>query len=129
MVAGFFLFSADHVNLFNGTGFVLGVFKWDSKGFGARAKDIRLIDCHILSARLKPKDGSWTKKPVTVDLAERIENLNGTLYCHSEQNRHQCDSAGIRYIYVAINTSTTSGRVRLLRYFILATCSSDGPSL
>lgn len=61
---------------------LLGVFSWDSAGFGAEAKDIRLIDRHILSARLKRNDGSWTEKPVTVDLAERIENLDGTLHCH-----------------------------------------------
>lgn len=61
---------------------LLGAFRWDSAGFGAEAKDIRLIDRHILSARLKRNDGSWTEKPVTVDLAERIENLDGTLHCH-----------------------------------------------
>ncbi|KAL0640432.1 hypothetical protein Q9L58_000401 [Maublancomyces gigas] len=59
-----------------------GAFSWDSNGFGAEAKEIRLIDRHILSARLKRNDGSWTEKPVTVDLAERIENLDGTLHCH-----------------------------------------------
>lgn len=61
---------------------LLGAFSWDSNGFGAEAKEIRLIDRHILSARLKRNDGSWTEKPATVDLAERIENLDGTLHCH-----------------------------------------------
>lgn len=39
-----FLFSTNHGNLSNRDFFVLGVFKWDGKGFGTGAKDIRLID-------------------------------------------------------------------------------------
>lgn len=74
------LSSTDHIS--NGAVITLGAFRWDSSGFGAGAKDIRLIDRHILSARLKRNDGSWTEKPVTVDLAEKIENLDGTLHCH-----------------------------------------------
>lgn len=65
----------------------LGKFVWNSEGFGADAKDVRLIDHRVLSARLKRKDGSWTEKPVTINLAERIENLNGTLFCHTQKPR------------------------------------------
>lgn len=57
----------------------LGSFKWGSSNFGASAKNVELQDGKVLCAHLKRKDGSWTEKPVTVNLTEHITNNDGTL--------------------------------------------------
>lgn len=61
-----------------------GNFEWGGSNFGASAKDIELQDGKVLLAQLKRKDGTWTDKPVTVNLAEHITNHDGAL-CRSDQ--------------------------------------------
>ncbi|KAG0133641.1 hypothetical protein HOY82DRAFT_257638 [Tuber indicum] len=56
-----------------------GRFEWGETRFSRTAKDVKLKDNRTLSAYLKRKDGSWSEKPVEVNLTEHITNHDGAL--------------------------------------------------
>ncbi|KAG0643284.1 hypothetical protein HOY80DRAFT_473325 [Tuber brumale] len=56
-----------------------GRFKWGGGMFSHTAKDVKLKDNRTLSAYLKRKDGSWSEKPIEVNLTEHITNHDGAL--------------------------------------------------
>jgi hypothetical protein len=65
-----------------------GTFDWTSMNFGASAKNVELQDGKVLSANLQRKDGTWTDKPVCVNLTEHIQNHDGTL-CRGEREESE----------------------------------------
>ncbi|CUS11432.1 unnamed protein product [Tuber aestivum] len=56
-----------------------GRFEWGGVRFSHTAKDVTLKDNRTLSAYLKRRDGSWSEKPVEVNLTEHITNHDGAL--------------------------------------------------
>ncbi|KAI5845616.1 CVNH domain-containing protein [Morchella snyderi] len=65
-----------------------GTFDWTSMNFGASAKNVELQDGKVLSANLQRKDGTWTDKPVCVNLTEHIQNHDGIL-CRGEREESE----------------------------------------
>ena len=56
-----------------------GRFEWGGAKFSQTAKHVTLKDNRTLSAYLKRQDGSWSEKPIEVNLTEHITNHDGAL--------------------------------------------------
>jgi len=66
-----------------------GRFEWGGAKFSQTAKDVTLKDNRTLSAYLRRKDGSWSEKPIEVNLTEHITNHDGALRDCQHAPEHQ----------------------------------------